>query len=72
MIPATLACKIHFKGSKITTNIGSAKFVIKSGSTDGALNHNVERRYDTIRLTVILLPRLNKIWNLQVGHSKTN
>ena len=72
VIAATLTGKISFKGTKITTKIRSAKFIIKRRTTNGALNHNIQGRYDTIRLAVIFFPRLSVVRDLQVRHSKAN
>ena len=72
VIAAALAIKICFKGSEVTTDIGTAKFVVKGGTTNGAFGHNIQRRDDAIRLAVILFPGLNIAGNLQVGHGKAH
>ena len=72
MITATLTSKIHLKGSEITTDIGTTKFIIKCRATQWSFGHNIQRRDNAAGLAIIRFPRLHIIWNLQIGDGKTN
>ena len=72
VITATLTSKIHLEGSKVSTDIGTTKFIVKCRATQWSFSHNIQRRDNAARLAIIRFPGLHIIWNLQIGDGKTN
>src|SRR5690606_41532506 len=70
VVAATLAVESVFKGTEIAADIGTTKFVIEGSATNGAFEHDVQRRDYAARLAVVLLPGLDKVGNLKVGYGK--
>ncbi len=66
VITAALTGEICLESSKVATDIGAAKFVIKGGATNGTLSHNIQGRHNAVWLAIILLPRLHIVGNLQI------
>ena len=72
VVAAALAVKIHFKGSQVTADIGSAKFVVKGGATNRPFNHNIQRRDNSLRLAIIPFPGLAVVGNIEVGDTEAH
>ncbi len=70
VVAATLAVKVVLEGPEVTIDVGTAKFVVKGGPTNRALQHDVQGAGDTAGATVALFPGLLKIGDLQVGDGK--
>ena len=46
----------HFKGSKVASQVGASKLVIKRSGSERTISHDLKRRHNAIRLAVIQLP----------------
>ncbi len=55
------------EAAEITTNVGPAEFVVEGGGTDGAFDHDVQRRDDAPGAAVVGLPGLRGVRQVQVG-----
>ena len=73
VIAAHLARDGLFIGAEIARQVGSTKLVVKRRATDGAVEHDLQRRRDAIRATIGIrfFPRLNRAGNLQIGNRET-
>ncbi len=67
---ASCTHNLLLEGTEVTGQIGSPELVIERSATDWAFNHDVERRGDAIRLTVMLLPGLLISRDIQVRDCK--
>src|SRR5690606_7016408 len=57
--------------AEITGQIGTAEFIVEGSTTDGAFQHDLERRDDAFRLAVIEgFPGLDELGDPQVGNGK--
>ena len=56
-------------GAEIASNVGPAKFVIEGCTTDGCFNHDIEGRRNPVWFPVRLLPGIDRIGQVQVGHA---
>ena len=70
VIAAHAAVVFGFKGAEIAQQVGAAEFVVERGTTQGAVDHDVERGGDVFGFAVSLLPRLRQIGQVEVGHGK--
>ena len=67
VITAPLAIgTVLLEGAEITGQIGAAELVVERRRTDGAFQHDIQRRDDAARLAVVALPRLDEIGNPEV------
>ncbi len=64
---AIRAGNLRLKGTKVACQIGAAKFIIERGGTNWPLQHNIECRGHPLRFAKILLPRLHRLRDTQVG-----
>ena len=62
------ASNLFFKSAKITAQVGTTKFIIKSRRTQRAIQHNIQRRGNTRRFAMVCFPRLNKLRYAQIGY----
>ena len=59
-----------FERTEVTEDVRTAVFVVKCGTTERAVNHNVESRSDAGRATKVLFPRLNCTRKLEVRNAE--
>ena len=70
VIAVHLVTNLLLKGSEITSQIRTAKFVVKRRATDRPCQHNLQRAGHVLRLAVFLLPRTRCVWQMQMRHGK--
>ena len=58
---------LGLKAAEIAAEVGSAKLVVKGGPANRALNHDIQRRHNPVRLAVRHLPGLAVARNIQIG-----
>ena len=60
-----------FKRTEVTVQVRTTKFVVKCGTTQRTFDHDIQRRNDTLRLTISAFPRLVELRDVQVRDGET-
>ena len=60
-----------FIGTEVPAGIGPTEFVVERGRTDRTFEHDIERRRNSFRLAVLLLPGLLEAGDFQIGYRET-
>ena len=72
VVAAHFAIYIFFISAEITGQIGAAKFIVKGRAADRPVQHDLQGGSNARRFAVfLLLPRLHKAGNRQIGDRKT-
>ena len=71
MIAAKITLNLLLIGTEIAADIGTAKLVIECRRTNRTIDHDIQSRCNAFRFAELLLPRLLKTRNLQVGDRET-
>ncbi len=71
VIAAHLARDLLLERAEVAEQVRPSEFVVERCAADRAVEHDVQRRCDAVRLAVVDFPRLRQPGNTQVRHGKS-